>query len=263
MMADRPNQRRARKVAGRSASRVELSERAQERSQSTAGAGNAEAARSHEAPSRAAARSVGLRKPTDGESGVDRKRRRIDAEREVAERERSLTDVEPDANDTRGTVRLAAIFAAIAVVLGAIAAVLAFHPGADVSDNKAYVDQEGTEKVLSQARSVACAPFQYKYQNIDHWLTEAQSKLSGSAREQFQTFLGTNKKAIEDTKSSSDCRVDTIGLMDLTHDRATLLTSMQIDTTREGQLVESNSPKSVMVMVRDGDQWLLDQFIDP
>ncbi|MCF8589715.1 hypothetical protein [Gordonia liuliyuniae] len=259
MAAERPNQRRTRKVAGRSTARVELSQTARERKQSKGPAGTAEPVSQAEET----ARSVSLRKPQGAESGVDRKRRLVEAEREVAERERSMTDVEPGVRDTRGTYRLAAVLGAVAVLLGAIAAVFAFHPGADVTDNKAFVDQEASEKVLSQARSAACAPFQYKYQNLDYWLTEAQSKLSGTAREQFQANLKTNRSIIEQTKSSSDCRVETVGLMDLSHDHATVLAALQIDTTRDGALVESNKPKTGIVLVRDGDEWLVDQFLDP
>ncbi|MCF8605450.1 hypothetical protein L5I01_19030 [Gordonia sp. HY442] len=270
MAAERPNQRRPRKVAGRTAARVELSQEAQDRRKTTGDQAEkvaltkkpsaTDSAVAEPAGDAQAKRTVGLRKP---ESGVDRKRNRVEAEREVVERERARTDVEPGVNDTKGTYRLAAVLGAVAVVIAAIAAVLGFHPGADVSDNKAFVDQEASEKVLSQARTTACAPFQFKYQNLDHWLADAESKLSGSAGEQFKTHLNTNRSIIEQTKASSECRVETVGLMDLTRDRATVLAALQIDITRDGALVESNKPKTGVVLVRNGDDWLVDQFLDP
>ncbi|MGO3328244.1 hypothetical protein [Gordonia sp. (in: high G+C Gram-positive bacteria)] len=269
MAAERPNQRRPRKVAGRSTARVELSQEAQERRSTTGDPESVSLAKGATAEKSPAGdtglaertkRSVGLRKP---QSGVDRKRSRVEAEREIAERQRALTDVEPGVNDTKRTYRLAAVIGAIAVLLAALAAVLGLHPGAEVSDNKAFVDQEASEKVLAQARTAACAPFQFKYQNLDHWLADAESKLSGSAGEQFKTHLNTNRSIIEQTKASSECRVETVGLMDLTRDRATVLAALQIDITRDGALVESNKPKTGVVLVRNGDDWLVDEFLDP
>ena len=244
MAAERPNKpRRTPKVAGRSTSRVELSAQAEAK----------KASLSDDV--------VAAQEPV---SGVERKRMRADAERTAVERKRAVTDVEPGANNTAGTYRLAAIVAAIAAVIGVVATILAFHPGAEVSDNRAFVDQGETDRVLSAARDAACAPFQYDFQKLDKWAANAESKLTGGALDEIQTFLQASKEMIKQTQAASDCRVDVVGLSELTPNRAVVLADMLVSTTKAGAIDQSSMPHVRFILVRDPDRgqddWLISEI---
>ncbi|GED99749.1 hypothetical protein nbrc107696_01960 [Gordonia spumicola] len=241
-MAAGPNKpRRTPKVAGRSTSRVELS-------------ANATAKLAQQAKDE-------YETPTAVASGVERKRQRADAEKAAVERKRAVTDVEPGVNNTSGTYRLAAILAAAAVVVGVIATILAFHPGAEVSDNRAFVDQGETDRVLSAARDGACSPFTFDYRKLDAWTSNFESKLTGEALDVIRKYAKTSKELAVQTQSASDCRVDVVGLSDLTATRAVVLTDMIVSTTKAGAIDQSAMPHVRLTLVRDpangDDNWLI------
>lgn len=236
--------RRTPKVAGRATSKVEVSD-----------AGVAK---------RAAAAGVPAGATTQvGVSGVERKRQRVEDARSEAEAKRAATDVEPSVRGTESTYRLAAALAGAAVVVAAVAVLFAFHPGADVSDNKAFVDQGKTEQVLAGTRDAACVPFQYDYRTLDKWLGRVGDYLTGQSLEIFQTNLKTSRELITQTKSSSDCRVDAVGLAELSRDSATAIANLVVSTNQNGAITDSQSPQIRIVMQRDGDRWKAAEFLDP
>ncbi|WP_207924478.1 hypothetical protein [Gordonia zhaorongruii] len=289
MAADRPNKpRRTPKVAGRGGARIELSqdaaakraaraanadtssessatgttqrsEKADVQKPSAGGAAPAGAGQRAPSPARPAGR--GLRKPAPaaGESGVERKRQRVEAERQAAERDRARTDVEPGVRNTGSALRLASILGAVAVVIAAIAAILAFHPGADVSDNRAFVDRGETDQVLSEARDVGCAPFRFDYENLDKWNAKVGDQLTGTALDQFRKFLKSSREMITQTKAASECRADVVGVSELEDDRAVVVADMVVSTTRNGAADQSTMPHVQFTLVkRDGDWRLSD-----
>ena len=71
------------------------------------------------------------------------------------------------------------VLAGIAAVLFVIAAILAFHPGAEIGPNKAFVDQESTSQLTSQAQERICAVFGYDHTELDEWQRRAQDALTG------------------------------------------------------------------------------------
>ncbi|MDR2279629.1 MAG: hypothetical protein LBE07_02105 [Gordonia sp. (in: high G+C Gram-positive bacteria)] len=233
--------RRTPKVAGRATSKVEVSE-----------VGVAK---------RAAA--TGSTTASVGVSGVERKRQRVEDARSEAEAKRAASDVEPSARGTDSTYRLAAVLAGAAAVVAAVAVLFALHPGADVSDNKAFVDQGRTEQVLAGTRDAACVPFQYDYRTLDKWLGRVGDYLTGSSLELFQTNLKTSRELITQTKSSSDCRVDAVGLSEMSRDSATAIANLVVSTNQNGAITDSQFPQVRIVMQRDGDHWKAADFLDP
>ncbi len=243
MAAGTNKARRTPKVAGRSTSRVEVSEAA--------------------AAKRSAATGPSVRTQKVAGSGVERKRLRAENERAAEEAKRAVTDVDPSVRGTDSSYRLAAILAGVAVVVAVVAGIFAFHPGADVSDNKAFVDQGATEQVLSGARDSACVPFQYDYRNLDKWLGRVGDYLTGTSLEQFQTNLKASRAMITQTKSSSDCQVDTVGVAELQGDTATTIANLVVSTNQNGAVTDSAFPQVRIVMTRDGDRWKASEFLDP
>ncbi|EGD55296.1 hypothetical protein [Gordonia neofelifaecis] len=188
-------------------------------------------------------------------SGVERKRRvaaQKAAESEAAAAEQATG---PGPRDTGSTFRLAAILGAVAVVVGVIATVLAFHPGADVNDNRAFVDQAETDQVLAQARAGACAPFQFDYQKLDKWADSTRETFTGGALDQFETFLKTNRNVIEQTKTASECQIEAMGVSDLEDDHATVVGTLVVSTSRDGVIAASDTPhvQYTMAKTEDGD----------
>jgi Mce-associated membrane protein len=235
MAAERSNKsRRTPRVAGRSTARVEISSDATARRDASV-----EPAAAVEA--------------TTAISGVERKRRRADEVRTASERAKAASDVEPGANDTAGTYRLAAIIAAVAVVIGVIATILAFHPGAELSDNRAFVAQGESDRVLAAARDGACAPFQFDYRKMDKWVSEAETQLTGAALDAFRQYLPTSKKLAAQTQASSDCRVDVMGLAELDNHNAVVVAKLIVSTTKGGAIDQSVMPHVRFALVRDPD----------
>ncbi|MDH3052071.1 hypothetical protein QEN42_19760 [Gordonia alkanivorans] len=161
---------------------------------------------------------------------------------------------------------LAAILAAAAVVLGIVAVVLAFHPGADVGPNKAFVDQEATSQLTGQAQERICAIFGYEHTELDAWQKRAQDALTGQAREEFDKTFKAQKDLITQTKTGAECRVDALGVKDLTGGgdgaHATVIANMIISETQNSMATNSGAPRAQFAMVKEGDTWRI-QGVEP
>lgn len=221
--------KRTPKVAGRSSARVTVSKAVEEAVDTAASdtdvvaTGTADEATSS----------------TGAVSGVERKRRAAAARevREKAERSRAAEGKPP--RGTEATLRTAAIVGAIAVVLGVIATVLALHPGAEVSDNRAFIDQSETDQVLSQTRSAACAPFQYDYKTVDRWIDSTRDQFTGEALKQFEDNLKVTTEIIKQAQSSSECQVDQMGVESLQGDHASVIGTLIVSETSQGNIKQS------------------------
>ncbi|MGB3886688.1 hypothetical protein [Gordonia sp. (in: high G+C Gram-positive bacteria)] len=191
-------------------------------------------------------------------SGVERKRRAAAAAQSAkAEQEVRDSEIEagPAAHDTASTYRLAGLLGAIAAVIGAIAAVFAFHPGASVTDNVAFVDQSATTRLISEATQAACTPFAFDYRTIDKSYAKVRDALTGEAAQQFRDYEATNRKAAVDSKSGSDCQVESIGVSYLNGDDAVVLTQLLVSTTQDGLIASNASPHVQLTMKLIDDRW--------
>lgn len=157
---------------------------------------------------------------------------------------------------------LAAILAAAAVVLGIVAVVLAFHPGASIGPNKAFIEREATAELTGQAQQRICAVFGYEHTELDDWQQRAQDALTGQAREEFDKTFKAQKDLITQTKTGAECRVDALGVKDLTGDRATVIANLIISETQNSMATNSGAPRAQFAMVREGDTWRI-QGVEP
>ncbi|MFE0752069.1 hypothetical protein [Gordonia sp. NPDC058843] len=151
------------------------------------------------------------------------------------------------------------VLAAIAAVLFVVAAVLAFHPGADIGPNKAFVDQESTSQLTSQAQERICAVFGYDHTELDEWQRRAQDALTGQARTEFDETLKAQRELITQTKTGAECRVDAIGVRDLSGGgdgaTASVIANLVVSETQNSMATNSGAPRAQFSMVREGDQW--------
>lgn len=151
------------------------------------------------------------------------------------------------------------VLAGIAAVLFVIAAILAFHPGAEIGPNKAFVDQESTSQLTSQAQERICAVFGYDHTELDEWQRRAQDALTGQARTEFDDTLKAQRELITQTKTGAECRVDAIGVRDLSGAddgaTATVIANLVVSETQNSMATNSGAPRAQFAMVREGDQW--------
>ncbi|WP_319005250.1 hypothetical protein [Gordonia sp. WA4-43] len=151
------------------------------------------------------------------------------------------------------------VLAGIAAVLFVIAAILAFHPGAEIGPNKAFVDQESTSQLTSQAQERICAVFGYDHTELDEWQRRAQDALTGQARTEFDETLKAQRELITQTKTGAECRVDAIGVRDLSGAddgaTATVIANLVVSETQNSMATNSGAPRAQFAMVREGDQW--------
>ncbi|WP_431840154.1 hypothetical protein [Gordonia hongkongensis] len=151
------------------------------------------------------------------------------------------------------------VLAGVAAVLFVIAAILAFHPGAEIGPNKAFVDQESTSQLTSQAQERICAVFGYDHTELDEWQKRAQDALTGQARTEFDETLKAQRELITQTKTGAECRVDAIGVRDLTGGddgaTATVIANLVVSETQNSMATNSGAPRAQFAMVREGDQW--------
>ncbi|MCZ4537328.1 hypothetical protein O4159_18095 [Gordonia terrae] len=151
------------------------------------------------------------------------------------------------------------VLAGIAAVLFVIAAILAFHPDAEIGPNKAFVDQESTSQLTSQAQERICAVFGYDHTELDEWQRRAQDALTGQARTEFDETLKAQRELITQTKTGAECRVDAIGVRDLSGAddgaTATVIANLVVSETQNSMATNSGAPRAQFAMVREGDQW--------
>ncbi len=151
------------------------------------------------------------------------------------------------------------VLAGIAAVLFVIGAILAFHPGAEIGPNKAFVDQESTSQLTSQAQERICAVFGYDHTELDEWQRRAQDALTGQARTEFDETLKAQRELITQTKTGAECRVDAIGVRDLSGAddgaTATVIANLLVSETQNSMATNSGAPRAQFAMVREGDQW--------
>lgn len=190
-----------------------------------------------------------------GISGVERKRRAAAAAKNEQQQRESDQKIGTPPRDTSATYRLAAVLGAVATVIGVAALIFALQPGADVGDNRAFVDTSETQEVLTQARNSVCIPVNFDYKDLDKWAGQVRENFSGQALEEYEKVLKTNKSILTQGKSASECQVDTVALQDLRGDSAVVLASLLVSTTVDGNVQEKNVAYTQYEMQKIDGTW--------
>lgn len=184
----------------------------------------------------------------------------------VAAQERAQAPVvlraERDEELDRRGVKLATVLIAIAVVLAAVAAVLAYQPGISKSDNEAFVDTSATSELIGQANDMVCVPFAYDYQKYDEWAARAKASLTGAAAKQYTDFIDTIREQTLQAKSTSECKAEWVGVMDLEGDSAEVLAQLIISQTTNGQIAGSMTPRAQFHFVKVDGNWKIGEVSD-
>lgn len=150
-----------------------------------------------------------------------------------------------------------------AVVLAVVAVVLAFTPGADVGDNRAYVDQAATDQVAAQASSKICTAIAVDSADLDEWAERARAVLTGPALEEFDEFLPAQRELLGQTQAVADCRVDVLGVKSLTEDnrRAVVIANLIVSENQQGFVTGSATTSVQFDLEKQGDQWFISEVL--
>ncbi|MGV9793201.1 hypothetical protein [Gordonia sp. NPDC003422] len=158
--------------------------------------------------------------------------------------------------------RTVAILAAVAAVLAVLAAIAAAHPGADIGPNRAYIDTSATAELSGQVGAKICTAIAYQGPNVDEWVRQAHAVLSGEARKNFDSVVPTQRDLITKTNMVAECRVDSIGVKNLTEDgQGTVLASLIVSQSINGMAVNSGVPALEISAERSGDNWIINKIL--
>ena len=152
----------------------------------------------------------------------------------------------------------------IAALLGIFALIAAFHPGAGLNGNRAFVDKAATSELVAQAQTKICKANAATFENFDGWANEVRASMTGTALDQFNTNAGAFKDQFAQTRAKNDCRMDAIGVRDLTGEgndqKASVVVSMIVSGTANGVPTQSVTPRYQVSMVKRDDQWLIENL---
>ncbi|OPX16522.1 hypothetical protein B1964_04360 [Gordonia sp. i37] len=162
--------------------------------------------------------------------------------------------------------RAIAIIAGVAALLAIVAVVLALHPGANVGDNKAFIDQAATTDLTSQAQSKFCQVQGARSKDFDNWAASARTALTGDALKQFNQGLPTIKEQFGQQDVTNDCKVDAVGVTKLSGDSdgatADVILNFVASGTANGAPTQSVIGRYQLGLVKHGDQWLIQSYTD-
>ncbi len=162
--------------------------------------------------------------------------------------------------------RTLTVLGVITGVLVIAAIVLAFHPGATIGPNKAFVDQAATTELVSQAQTKVCTANSANGTKFDEWSNKARAGLTGEALAQFNKQVAPLKQVMEQAKATTDCQIDAIGVRELTGSgdgsRAVIVVNMVLSGTQNGVPTQSLTPRYQVNMEKQGDSWLIAKVAD-
>ncbi len=109
------------------------------------------------------------------------------------------------------------VLAAAGIVALLIGLVGFWHPGGANGQDKAFVDTSATTEVLGQVEDAACTVLgPRRGQTVDKWVASSRAVLVGQARADWEGQLPANRQMIEQSQQTNECRVDSIGVRELT-----------------------------------------------
>ena len=153
------------------------------------------------------------------------------------------------------------VVAAVAVVLGAFAAVASFKPFATI-DNAAWVDSAATQEVTSAATDALQTLYTYKAETIDADFDAARAVLNQSMLDEFNSTADTTKSAVVQTMTGTEAMVTDIGVSRLEDGRAELSANVNISATQNGVASGSAEGPLTVNMEKVDGTWKLSAIDD-
>ncbi|MFT3716902.1 MAG: hypothetical protein QM774_13455 [Gordonia sp. (in: high G+C Gram-positive bacteria)] len=158
---------------------------------------------------------------------------------------------------------LAVLAAVAALVVAGLATFFAIHPGASTDDNEAFENSRVTAQLMTQATDRVCAPFRLNYKSIDADLKKGRAQMTGQAQKQFDEYVNTTtRKITEQTKATTECQADQVGIVSINGDKATVIAQLIVSVEQNGMPADSNTPRVQYEFQKKGGQWLIAQVND-
>lgn len=151
--------------------------------------------------------------------------------------------------------------AAVAVVLGALAVVAAFRPGASDS-NIAWVDQGTTAAVTEAAAHAIEAMHGYNFETIDEDFAEIRELLTDERRAEFDSTAQVTKDAAVQTRTVTEVNVAHIGARMIDESHAEVAAYINVSATGDGVAQGSAAAPLLVRMEKADGRWLVSEIRD-
>ena len=153
------------------------------------------------------------------------------------------------------------VVALVAVVLGALAVVAAFRPGASDS-NIAWVDQAETAAVTEAAAHAIEAMHGYNFETIDEDFAEIRELLTDERRAEFDSTAQVTKDAAVQTRTVTEVNVAHIGARMIDEAHAEVAAYINVSATGDGVAQGSAAAPLLVRMEKADGRWLVSEIRD-
>lgn len=150
---------------------------------------------------------------------------------------------------------------AVGLVAGAVGVFLATEPGVDV-DNRAFVDREATEEVLSAATTNVQRLVAIDHETLDEYHDSLGEFLTPKLVNELDENWPALRDSYEQSATSVDAEVREAGLAYLQGDKAEVLLVQDVSMTRDGAAAGSTSGTYLVGLDRIDGVWKLSRIPD-
>ncbi|EFV91066.1 hypothetical membrane protein [Dietzia cinnamea P4] len=147
------------------------------------------------------------------------------------------------------------------LVAGAVGTFLATEPGVDV-DNRAFVDREATEEVLSAATTNVQRLVAIDHETLDEYHDSLGEFLTPKLVNELDENWPALRDSYEQSATSVDAEVREAGLAYLQGDKAEVLLVQDVSMTRDGAAAGSTSGTYLVGLDKIDGVWKLSRIPD-
>ncbi|MCX5041653.1 hypothetical protein OG921_00405 [Aldersonia sp. NBC_00410] len=174
-------------------------------------------------------------------------------------------DVAPRAADAprrrRDPLQLAALGFVVLLVLIGIATVAGKFALDRSISNQAYVDTAATEEVKAAAENALTTITAYKFDDMDGWADRSHQVLNEKMQGEFDKTVEVTKSAAQQSKTSTETKIDPTGVTLIDGDHAEVLAFMNVSVTNDGVAQGSSSGPQLARMEKVDGKWLLADIV--
>ncbi|WP_068277974.1 hypothetical protein [Aldersonia kunmingensis] len=161
----------------------------------------------------------------------------------------------------RNPLQLAAALFVVALVLIGIGSVIAKVALDSAISNQAFVDNAATDEVKAAAENALTTITAYKFDDMDAWADRSREVLNEDMRADFDKTVDVTKSAAQQSKTSTEAKVDPTGVTLLDGDQAEVLAFLTVSVTNNGVAQGSSSGPEVARMTKVDGKWVLSEIV--
>lgn len=161
----------------------------------------------------------------------------------------------------RNTLQLAAALFVVVLVLIGIGSVIAKVALDSKVSNQAYVDNAATDEVKAAAENALTTITAYKFDDMDGWADRSREVLAENMRADLDKTVDVTKSAAQQSKTSTEAKVDPTGVTLLDGDHAEVLVFLTVSVTNDGVAAGSSSGPELARMAKVDGKWVLSEIV--